>query len=331
LTKWQRCSTIPRMTSGQFLCPPNEFALEYTLISGQAFRWHLDAEGWWSCLLPVSREGCREDVLVRLRRDAHVVHYEGSDKDTFALIQDYFRLEINLQALSQGFAQNDPLLSIAVARFPGLRVMHQEPIENLFSFLCTPAAPLHRIRRGIAGLCRLYGEASLEAGGITHFSFPTLEALAGASVAEMMTLGLGYRARFLQATARRVVENGGTDWLASLREAPYAEAKAALLTLPGVGEKIADCVCLFSLDKDEAIPIDTHIRRIAGRDYGTGLATRSLTPSAYTQIGDTLRARFGPMAGWAQQFLFFHELYGKGAWETYAALYKPSLGETQGL
>ena len=149
-----------------------------------------------------------------------------------------------------------------------------------------------------------------------------MEALAEASVEEMRTLGLGYRARFIQAAARQVVTGGGAAWLHGLRHVPYPTAKAALRGLPGVGEKIADCVCLFSLDKDEAIPVDTHIRRIALRDYINEPATRSLTPAAYAQIGDGLRARFGPRAGWAQQFLFFHDLYGKGAWETYAALWR---------
>ncbi len=107
--------------------------------------------------------------------------------------------------------------------------------------------------------------------------------------------------------------NGGPAWLFGLRQAPYAEAKAALLTLPGIGEKIADCVCLFSLDKDEAIPVDTHIRKITNRTYfSEAPAAKTLTKAAYARIGDHLRAQFGPMAGWAQQYLFFHDLISEG-------------------
>ncbi len=312
------------MDTGQFPCPPDELRLEFTLISGQAFRWHMDAEGWWSCLLPVTRAGARGDLLLRLRQEGKTLHYQGSHSGALAVTRDYFRLDVNLRSLSRAFTEADPVLGVAAARFPGLRVMRQDPVENLFSFLCTAAAPLHRIRRGIAGLCRAYGGPGVEAGGVIHYPFPTPQALAEAPVADMTALGLGYRARYIQATARQVTANGGVAWLQSLREVPYAEAKAALLTLPGVGEKIADCVCLFSLGKDDAIPVDTHIRRIAGRDYGAGLGTRSLTPATYALIGEALRARFGPMAGWAQQWLFFHELYGKGAWESYAALWRPA-------
>jgi len=126
----------------------------------------------------------------------------------------------------------------------------------------------------------------------------------------MKALGLGYRARFVQATARQLLTLGGAYYLLSLRDRPYAEAKAALVSLTGVGEKIADCVCLFSLDKDDAIPVDTHIRQIAERHYLTA-DTRSMTKATYALIGDTIRRRFGPMAGWAQQYLFHARRVGR--------------------
>ncbi|MBV9848262.1 MAG: hypothetical protein JO250_01105, partial [Armatimonadetes bacterium] len=283
------------MIVGHFPCPTEELHLEHTLVCGQAFRWHLDAEGWWSCPLPVTRDaGRREDTLIRVRQGAETIYYDAAPPDALATIRDYFRLDVDLAALAQEFLAADPAIGAAISRFPGLRVLRQAPTECLFSFLCTAAAPLHRIRRGIAGLCRAYGTPFGEVAGVPHYGFPSVDALAEASVAEMMTFGLGYRARYIQAAARQVAAQGGADWLLGLRQVPYAEAKAALRTLPGVGEKIADCVCLFSLDKDQAIPVDTHIRRIALRDYVDTPLSRSLTPAAYAQIGDILRARFGP-------------------------------------
>ena len=90
-----------------------------------------------------------------------------------------------------------------------------------------------------------------------------------------------------------------------------------------MGEKIADCICLFSLDKDNAIPVDTHIRQIAYRHYLPPPKSQSLTKASYAQIGDTFRNRFGPMAGWAQQYLFFNKLYEKRAWSAYESQYLP--------
>ena len=95
------------------------------------------------------------------------------------------------------------------------------------------------------------------------------------------------------------------DWLRALRAKPYAEAKQILTGFFGVGEKIADCVCLFALDKDSAIPVDTHIWRIARARYVPELAGKSLTPAAYARVGAAFRDQFGPFAGWAQQTLFY--------------------------
>lgn len=321
-------------------CPISEFHIQHTVICGQAFRWRLDGEGWWSCLLPRTdpETGEQRHTLVRLWQDDEAVYYQtGPRPFDFAFVRDYFRLGVDLPALTRGFVRADPVhIESAVRDFAGLRVIRQDPAECLFSFLCTSAAPLYRIRRTVAALCKEYGDTypGGPVGGLEHWAFPPVHRLAESSVPHLTGTGLGYRARYVKETAEQVMALGGPRWLLSLRRLPYAQAKAALLRLPGVGEKIADCVCLFSLDKDEAIPVDTHVRQIDRRTYakdetkdgGDAPAAKSLTRAGYAQIGDRLRARFGPMAGWAQQYLFFEDLYQKGAWESYTALYQP-LGE----
>jgi N-glycosylase/DNA lyase len=97
-------------------------------------------------------------------------------------------------------------------------------------------------------------------------------------------------------------------WLESLRDVPYRDAHAALTGLFGVGAKLADCICLFALDKDAAVPVDTHVRQIAVELFVPGLAGKSLTPRIYDAIAAAYRDRFGDYAGWAQQYLFFGRL-----------------------
>ena len=320
------------MSYASFLCPLDEFQIEHTVICGQTFRWRLDKQGWWSCLLPVTdpETGKQTNQLVRLWQDRESIFYETAPRQrNLHLIRDYFRLDVDLPKLAQEFTAADLHIQSAMVAFAGLRVIRQDPVECLFSFLCTSAAPLYRIRRSIAHLCQEYGDPypGGEVAGLLHHAFPPVHRLAEASLPHLTRLGLGYRGQYLKDTARIVMDRGGPAWLLSLRETSYAEAKAALLTLPGVGEKIADCVCLFSLDKDAAIPVDTHIRRIAQQNYLPDAArSKSLTSKSYAQIGECLRERFGPMAGWAQQYLFFYDLFEKGAWDSYTALYRP-LGE----
>jgi N-glycosylase/DNA lyase len=143
--------------------------------------------------------------------------------------------------------------------------------------------------------------------GARYYRFPSVSALAAAREEELFALGFGYRARLVVQAARTLAERG-EQWLYALRDAPYEEAHRQLLTLPGVGHKIADCVCLFSLDKPQAIPVDTHVWQIAQRDYLPELQGRSLTERVYRQVGDFFRARFGAYAGWAHNVLFAAEL-----------------------
>eukprot|EP01042_Synura_sphagnicola_P015920 gene15920-20164_t len=106
-----------------------------------------------------------------------------------------------------------------------------------------------------------------------------------------------------------VRDMGGEQWLHSLRLKSREEVQNELLKLPGVGRKVADCVALFSLDKCDAIPVDTHVWDIACRDYDRSLASaKSLTPTVYNAVGDLFRARFGAKAGWAHSLLFAAEL-----------------------
>ena len=316
------------MAHSTFLCPIDEFHIAYTVICGQTFRWRMDKDGWWACLLPVTnaQPGDVQHQLVRLWQDAEAVYYETSPRPRdLALVRDYFRLDVDLPALSRRFIEDDFHIRPALAEFAGLRVIRQDPVECLFSFLCTSAAPLYRIRRTVAALSREYGDLyPSEVAGLTHTAFPPVHRLAEASLPHLTWLGLGYRAAYVKETAQTVMERGGAPWILGLRNRPYAEAKAALMSLPGVGEKIADCICLFSLNKDDAVPVDTHIRQIAQRNYLTNTpTTKTLTKATYAHIGNDLRKRFGPMAGWAQQYLFFHDLYQKGAWESYTAMYQP--------
>lgn len=148
------------------------------------------------------------------------------------------------------------------------------------------------------------------------YSFPTVERLAEATEAELRALGLGYRAKFIRNSSLKVVAaaiDGGfpncSAYLNSLRTRPRDEVLSALLELDGVGPKVADCVALFSLDQVDAIPVDTHVWRIACRDYDTTLSQcKSLTPAVYARVGDLFRQRFGSHAGWAHQLLFAAEL-----------------------
>lgn len=271
------------------------------------FRSHLDQS---------STDG---DVQFKFYRSPE--RHEDDEKTTKAVrtfLHDYFQLDVSLKELYEKWAAADPNFKAkATVGFRGIRVMRQDPVENLITFICTSNNNIARITMMVNNLCTRYGAAVAIAGDLdppkTFFSFPTLAALSGDGLEqELRDLGFGYRAKFISQTARQLCESNEGDplkYLLSLRDSPYEEAHAALLKLPGVGPKVADCIALMSLDKKDAIPVDTHVWQIGVRDYGlVGVNTKSMTDKSYKLIGDHFRKLFPDSAGWAHSVLFTADL-----------------------
>ncbi|CAM9499235.1 unnamed protein product, partial [Hapterophycus canaliculatus] len=156
---------------------------------------------------------------------------------------------------------------------------------------------------------------------LTLHSFPTVDALATrATEADLRAMGFGYRAKYIVESAKVMHSNGGEAWALEMRSKERGEVRDQLVTLCGVGPKVADCIALFSLDQASTIPVDVHVWRIACRDYDPSLLDcKSLTPTVYTRVGDLFRDRFGQRAGWAHSLLFAAELPG------FKALLSPSM------
>ena len=143
------------------------------------------------------------------------------------------------------------------------------------------------------------------------YSFPTLADLANVTESELRSLGLGYRAKFIIETRNLLQEYGGSDYLMTLRSTKDAAVvQDALIKFSGIGRKVADCIALFSLDQDDAIPVDVHVQHIANRDYDSSILgeAKSITPTIYKRVGDLFRTRFTDKPGWAHSLLFCAEL-----------------------
>jgi N-glycosylase/DNA lyase len=176
-----------------------------------------------------------------------------------------------------------------------LRVVRQEPWECLASFIASSTKQIVQIRQIVAELSRRFGDPI----GNDFHAFPSVDAIARASHDELWDCKLGFRAKNLLAAARLI--DGGTVDLHGLSSMEYERAVEELLKLPGVGEKITNCVLLFSCGFDQAFPVDVWIERALRRLY---FPRRKATAR---QLREFARSHFGPYAGWAQQYLFFNE------------------------
>jgi N-glycosylase/DNA lyase len=274
--------------------------LDLTLSCGQAFRWSKRPDGVWT--------GVVGDKLIELAIRGDVLRWRTSPDDDPDLVVDYLRLGDDVKAIYARLSDSDPHLAGLIREFHGLRLLRQDPAETLLSFVCSAANSIPRITAAIEALAQRHGELVCEIGGLCHYTFPTIEQVACCDCALLdRTELLGFRDRHLREVARQVMVRG-EGWLMSLREASHAQAREQLTTLRGVGRKIADCVCLFALDKDEAVPVDTHIRQLAERLWMPELEAKSITESVCNRIVDEFTKRYGSLAGWAQQFLFYEDL-----------------------
>lgn len=169
------------------------------------------------------------------------------------------------------------------------------------SFICSTNNNIQRISQMVSNLCLHFGPHLVTLDTIPYHDFPSPSALAGPGVEKKLRdLGFGYRAKYIASAATIIANEKPEGWLNSLRDVPYREAHDALIELPGVGPKVADCVCLMSMDKTEALPVDTHVWQIAQRDYKfKGMKGKTLNKATYDAIGDHFRALWGKEAGWA--------------------------------
>src|SRR6267378_1470060 len=272
--------------------PAADFDLAMTLDSGQVFHWEKAGAGF------VGTIGDRP-VYIEQRGDSLVVSWEDEK-----LICNYFALDHPLTEICASFP-DDVALNAARKFCRGLRIIRQPKWECLATFICSSMKQVAHIRQISQALRQRFGQRKQICGGEV-FSFPSPDALARATERELRKCGLGYRAKNLLATAKRVA-SGEAD-LDSWRALSERQLREQLCKLPGVGMKVANCVMLFAYERIAAFPIDVWIERVLRETYFVG--GRKVTSKAMAEFVSNY---FGAHGGYAQQYLFHHaRMTGKG-------------------
>jgi N-glycosylase/DNA lyase len=216
-----------------------------------------------------------------------------------------FRLDDNIKEIFEEIS-HDPFICRLAKAYPGLRLIRQEPPQCLFSFICASNTNIPMIRKMLYNIVRKFGRR-IKVDGIDFFTFPSAGEINKATVDELRSCGLGYRTKAIKAAADAIA-SGQIDF-DSLKKASYYESKKELLRVYGIGNKIADCVLLFSLEKLDAFPIDVWIARALASHYSWLHKSKfrdKIAPHQYEQLSDDARKYFGKYAGYAQQYLYYH-------------------------
>lgn len=252
--------------------------MEYTLSCGQVFRVS-KAEDWYYITA--------RDRIFKVRQSSAYLEFDGVSKE---FLMYYFALDEPYSTILTQI-NKDPHINSAIKRYYGLRIIRQDPWECLISFLCSSAANIPKITLNLEMLSRAFGK-KIELNEFEQYSFPNPGELN--NYEQILLAKTGFRAKYIKIANSLVNE----DFLKSLRKLSYGEAKQTLRNIPGIGDKIADCILLFSLGFTEAFPIDTWMKKILQKLYFKNEVISNKELSAFGV------KYFGKYAGYAQQFLY---------------------------
>ncbi|GAA0258786.1 DNA-3-methyladenine glycosylase family protein [Halobaculum roseum] len=290
------------------------FDLQATVESGQTYLWDradgnmygtMSAHGgdhWYETVVPPIAGVSDERAVVRVRQTDGRLEWE-STTDAVPILTHLLRLDDDLDGILDS-TPDLPLLNRAYERYRGMRLVRDPPFACLISFICSAQMRVGRIHGMQMDMAEQFGDP-VEFDGRTLHAFPTPEQLAARTEDELRDLSLGYRAPYVQRTAEMVAgdesrEHGEAD-PAAARDMAYEDAREYLTQFVGVGEKVADCVLLFSLDFLEAVPLDTWIRTAIADYYP------ECDAGGYTETSRAIRERFGgEYAGYAQTYVFYY-------------------------
>lgn len=297
------------------------FNPEISINSGQMFLWEKHGISWYGIygkhvlkifnsnpvILSAERGSDKEDNNCEMQFSSYP-HFHRWERHVF-------RLSDNLREVFSCFS-GDVLVSESINKYPGLRLMRQEPFQCMISFACASNTNILMIRRMLKNLCRKFGNRVI-IDGKEFFTFPSIDRLNRASHEELRQCGLGYRTKAVKAVTESIV-NGSLDIHCLLR-LHYEDAKNELMKVYGIGNKVADCILLFSLEKLDSFPIDVWMARVLRQNYrwlfnnkleSSRMRDRKVfekvTAHEYRILSKNAREYFGKYCGYAQQYLFYN-------------------------
>lgn len=270
------------------------FELADIFDCGQCFRWNKQDDG--------SYTGVFKENVMNVQKNGDTVIFKGiSNGDIKEIVQDYFDLNRNYEEIKETLSKIDDNVKTSIQYGQGIRILNQDLWEMIISYIISANNNIPRIKGIIERLSKTYGK-EIEWNGEKYYAFPTVEELKDVTVEDYRKLGTGFRDIRLYETVHMILDKK-VD-LEQMQNNPNTmEVREQLLTLSGVGPKVADCILLFStLKRFEVFPIDVWVRRVMNELY---IKNEDETKVNKKQIEKIANEKFGDLAGLAQQYLFY--------------------------
>lgn len=272
---------------------PKCFNLKDIFTCGQCFRWEENEDKSYTGIV-------KENVInIKEQGNDYVIKSVGND-EIEKLVIDYFDLNRDYKALQEKLSKIDENMEKSIKYGQGIRLLNQDLWETLISFIISANNNIPRIQKIIKRLSKNFGKKIIFENN-EYYTFPTAQELKDVTIEKYRELGLGFRDKRIYETTQIILENKVN--LQELENNPNTlEVRETLLTLPGVGPKVADCILLFSdLKRLEVFPIDVWVNRVMNELYIHGDENKINKK----QIEQIAKEKFGNLAGLAQQYLFY--------------------------
>ena len=266
------------------------FNLKYTLECGQCFRWNKIDENAYI--------GVVKDRVLKVRQEENKIFVKSDKEENLEkVVRYYFDLDRDYEKLEKKIVLIDDNIAKAVKNTSGLRNLNQDFFEMLISYIISANNNIPRISKSVNEISKRYGK-EIEFEGQKYYLFPTPDELKDVTIDEFRECGVGFRDKYIYKTVEKI-NNKEID-LEQMQKLDTEKLKAALLSLMGVGPKVADCILLFSCARQEVFPIDVWVQRIMRRLYYNNEEVSK------NEILRYARENFGENAGIIQQHLFYN-------------------------
>ena len=260
--------------------------IDNSINSGQVFLWEKNGNDWY---------GINGQDILKINKN-------GIIKSLLNSKTNFFRKNDNMQEIIKSISK-DEIVKKSVKQYVGLRIFKQDPFQCMISFIISSNSNIQKIKSSLEEISKKFG-TKVKIQNKEFFLFPKPEKLANASIEEIKKCGVGYRAPFIKQASKMIVLKKIN--FKYLEKCDYQEAKKKICVIPGIGNKVADCILLFSLNKLEAFPLDTWMIKILEKYYSNqfNIETKTITEKQYQILHEKIVNYFGPYCGYAQQFLF---------------------------
>ena len=266
----------------------NKFTIDIdnSINSGQVFLWQKNKNNWYGI------DG--QNILE--------INKENKIKSISNVKTSFFRKNDDIEKIIKSISK-DKIIKKAVRKYDGLRIFNQDPFQCMISFIISSNSNIPKIKNSLEKISEKFGKKVIFKEQ-EFFLFPHPEKIAKSTINEIKSCGVGYRAPFIKEAAKMVISKKIN--FENLKNSDYNEAKRNLRLIPGIGNKVADCIMLFSLNKLDAFPLDTWMIKILEKYYSKEfkIETKTVTEKQYQILHEKIVDYFGPYCGYAQQFLF---------------------------